>query len=433
MRKRALQKQNASVFEGNAGKNIKEIHTHLNGLTNQIDKAQEKLGQILKDERSKIWEELDKKLVDIKEMFRKEAEKKKDSQYDYKQKEKELNEHLETMTQVAQDVDDKNRLLTKQNQELNIQYLSQENDRDLLIRQLIYQKKESAKLREQHHKLKKQVDIIKEADKADEQELRFNQERHGQKPTTAATGKRDASMTKNGLKHIPENPGIKRPNTTAIGNPQRANARPFTVNTQFGGMTNFGFGKSIGGRGLSANFADLNPKLRKYENLICRTKKILDAEKSKLRQVKTLTAKEIEQKNFLEKILRQCVDDVKNEIQKKRTEGKVQYYQKAGGGGLGYGFRQPKKNNGMEFDDRNLTKAEREKILEVLLSQERVLTLLYDKTFPPRQSSQTLAVGGARGLLGASLKHQKHSKSMKGLSMSHAAEKESMRQFNYYG
>jgi len=58
----------------------------------------------------------------------------------------------------------------------------------------------------------------------------------------------------------------------------------------------------------------------------------------------------------------------------------------------------------MEFDDKNLTKAEREKILEVLLSQERVLTLLYDKTFPPRPSSQSLAVGGARGLLGTSVK-----------------------------
>jgi hypothetical protein len=44
-------------------------------------------------------------------------------------------------------------------------------------------------------------------------------------------------------------------------------------------MTNFGFGKSIGGRGLSANFAALNPKLRRFENLIYRLKKILDAEK----------------------------------------------------------------------------------------------------------------------------------------------------------
>jgi hypothetical protein len=32
----------------------------------------------------------------------------------------------------------------------------------------------------------------------------------------------------------------------------------------------------------------------------------------------------------------------------------------------------------------DITQEEREKIIEVLLSQERVLTLLYDKTFPPK-------------------------------------------------
>lgn len=31
-----------------------------------------------------------------------------------------------------------------------------------------------------------------------------------------------------------------------------------------------------------------------------------------------------------------------------------------------------------------ISKKDREKIIEVLLSQERVLTLLYDKTFPPK-------------------------------------------------
>jgi predicted nucleic acid-binding Zn-ribbon protein len=82
----------------NASKNIKEIHNNLQGLTEQIDRAQGKLADILKAEREKLWEELEKKLVDIKELFRKEADKKKDNQYDYKQKEKELTEHLETMT-----------------------------------------------------------------------------------------------------------------------------------------------------------------------------------------------------------------------------------------------------------------------------------------------------------------------------------------------
>lgn len=63
----------------------------------------------------------------------------------------------------------------------------------------------------------------------------------------------------------------------------------------------------------------------------------------------------------------------------------MQYYQKTlNANGIGY---KQKRQAGMDFDERNLTKQEREKILEVLLSQERVLTLLYDKTFPPRPSS----------------------------------------------
>ena len=38
-----------------------------------------------------------------------------------------------------------------------------------------------------------------------------------------------------------------------------------------------------------------------------------------------------------------------------------------------------------------LSQNEREKVVEVLLSQERVLTLLYDKTFPPKLSDNNQA------------------------------------------
>lgn len=69
-----------------------------------------------------------------------------------------------------------------------------------------------------------------------------------------------------------------------------------------------------------------NPKLRKYENKIYKLKKELDFEKRSLREVKTECAKEIEQRNQMEKILRQCVDDVKNEMERKRTESKVNFY-----------------------------------------------------------------------------------------------------------
>ena len=39
-----------------------------------------------------------------------------------------------------------------------------------------------------------------------------------------------------------------------------------------------------------------------------------------------MSAKEIETKNQLEKILRLCVDDVKAEIAKKKSENKSNYY-----------------------------------------------------------------------------------------------------------
>lgn len=98
--------------------------------------------------------------------------------------------------------------------------------------------------------------------------------------------------------------------------------RPFTGVT--GGISNgIPMSNFMGGRAISANYAAQNPKLRRFENLIYRLKKILESEKKNLRQIKTLCAKEIDQRNQLEKILRYCVDDVKNEIMKKKSESKV--------------------------------------------------------------------------------------------------------------
>lgn len=102
-------------MDGNTGKHIKTLHEHHAGVLTEIDKAQGSLSNVLKKEREKLWETLDQKIAEIKEQLRLEAEKKKDNQYDFKEKEKELNEHLETMTQVAQNIDDENRVLTKKN------------------------------------------------------------------------------------------------------------------------------------------------------------------------------------------------------------------------------------------------------------------------------------------------------------------------------
>lgn len=49
-----------------------------------------------------------------------------------------------------------------------------------------------------------------------------------------------------------------------------------------------------------------------------------------------------------------------------------------------------KKGHPDYFDSKEFTIQEKNKIIQVLQSQERVLTLLYDKTFPPRQQNPGL-------------------------------------------
>ena len=71
------------------------------------------------------------------------------------------------MTSVAQKIDDDNKLLQLKNQELKIKFASQEDDRDLLLRQLLYFKKENQKMRDQHTKLKKQAEKLQEAERAE--------------------------------------------------------------------------------------------------------------------------------------------------------------------------------------------------------------------------------------------------------------------------
>ena len=45
--------------------------------------------------------DLDKKLEDIKNQLKAEHDRKKEDNYDFKEREKELNDHLDTMTQIA--------------------------------------------------------------------------------------------------------------------------------------------------------------------------------------------------------------------------------------------------------------------------------------------------------------------------------------------
>lgn len=72
-----------------------------------------------------------------------------DKAADMKDRENELNHHLELITNIAQRIDNENRALMSKNQDLRNKYKAQENDRELLLKQLVMLKKENAKIKEE--------------------------------------------------------------------------------------------------------------------------------------------------------------------------------------------------------------------------------------------------------------------------------------------
>lgn len=418
-------------------KKVRQIHAAYERIHEAIGQVQEGTARELWRQRSEIWQTLDKKLEEIKQQLKTESEKKREGEYDFKEKEQELNEHLETMTQIAQKIDDENRDLMKKNSDLKIQYMSQENDRDLLLKQLIYQKKEHQRLKKEAEEKKQEADKYQKSEK-DQEEGQNSAPKmpHVHNPTRIKSWAKPFAQGRQSQHNLSGINNNSRRNITlgsaniygagvVGGRPKTAAMpgglpRPPTGFNKFHGANNMTASAGKGGmnflgqRAASAQVMG-NPRIKRYEDIIQRLKKMMAMEKKSLRMVRTLCSKEIEAKNQLEKILRQCVDDVKSEIARKRSENKS-VYRKHTFSLVTLLDKARRSESGTAADERTLTQQEREKIIEVLLSQERVLTLLYDKTFPPRPSTAKVGV--------------KNVLSMKGQQV---FSDDNMRQFNYYG
>ena len=97
-----------------------------------------------------------------------------------------------------------------------------------------------------------------------------------------------------------------------------------------------------------------------YQDVITKLKKMIELESKSCRGAKTAYSRELEGKRELEKFLRDAVEDVKAKIVEKKSEQRMQI---------------------SDNDDID-------RVIEILLSQERVLTLLYDKAFPHKMRKQ---------------------------------------------
>lgn len=64
------------------------------------------------------------------------------------------------MTECAEKTDKEKQLLLKKNDQLKIEFKSQDKDHELLMKQIIYYKKQEVKLNEQHEELKRRAEEI---------------------------------------------------------------------------------------------------------------------------------------------------------------------------------------------------------------------------------------------------------------------------------
>lgn len=86
---------------------------------------------------------------DIKKQFQEERLKKGEKDKDYLEKETQLISELEWIKNIAQKIDNENHNLLKKYMDLKAQYQTQENDREMLLKELIMKKKQNALLKNQ--------------------------------------------------------------------------------------------------------------------------------------------------------------------------------------------------------------------------------------------------------------------------------------------
>jgi len=302
-------------LQGNERKRMEEIAGLHSKILDNVNNIQLKTSKVLLDQEKDIIRFFNNKINEIKKQFEEERIKRGKKDQSYEVKEKQLIAELEWIKDIAQKIDQENHTLMKKYMDLKAQYSTQENDREILLREVILKKKKNAILKSQIDQYEKVLEDVSKEKEAQVNGLEDLEEKNDDEEDYYDT----------------QNDFHKR-RTQMSSAAQDRPGRAFTATSQ-----------------------------ARTDNVITKLKSALQREKRKVQQLKTLYIKELESKSILEKVLRGCIEDVKEDIftvQKDKGSSK-----------------KPNLQNEL------LDKKERNNLVEKLINDERILTLIYDKTF----------------------------------------------------
>ncbi|KAL4469514.1 hypothetical protein ABPG74_004767 [Tetrahymena malaccensis] len=326
--------KNKAVPENAESKKLEEAKDYHKMIMDNIDNIQLKTSKIILDQEKDILRFFNNKITEIKKQFEEERIKKGKKDQDYVEKELKLTSKLEWIKNIAQKIDNENHNLMKKYMDLKAQYQTQENDREMLLKELIMKKKKNAILKSQ---LEQYEQLFKEATKDIDDE-----ENDDMRMTSSSKKFKSLLNNKSNANHLQS-----RQNMDKTG-------QSFNMSNLYKQGT---------------GYYSKEEQIYRSEKTLKTLQNTMRKEQRRARELKLMYLKEIESKSELEVIIKKNVDKIKQEYQSKNPSSKQ----------LLSTLQSKNKNEQKE----SFTKEMREILIEQLLNDDKVLTLVYDKTFYP--------------------------------------------------
>lgn len=147
--------------------NEKEDDHHINGLkgtnfkiNDNIDLIQSKTTKVLAEQEKDIIRFYNSKIKELQHQFEEENIKKGKKDLDFLKKENKLISELEWIKDISYKIDNENHNWMKKYMDLKVDYEAQENDRQMLLNEVVLKKKKNAMLFSQYKEYKKLFEIM---------------------------------------------------------------------------------------------------------------------------------------------------------------------------------------------------------------------------------------------------------------------------------
>lgn len=315
--------------------------------------VQIRTSKILLDQEKDIINFYNTKINELREQFEEENEKQAKRDQDFLEKENKLMGELEWIKGIAQKIDVENHYLVKRYTELKVEYQTQENDRQMLLKETVLQKNRKDLLAK---KIDYYKTMVQKSMMDNEQAPDSPKGDIGKYPQVDAYN--EDSNYEDDNREDSENRGYSA--GVDMMNINRTTSGQYTNgNVSQGKSSGHHKRKDSASNRMRSDDRGRIGESMEAEDIIKEIKEQIEGEREKILLMKTKYVQKLDEKNELEKLMRKCINDYKEDL---------------------WAIKSKMKFVNTEEQDEQFEAQIKETIREIL-AIEKQLSLLYDKVF----------------------------------------------------